>query len=146
MASKVFNAQRFVYCGVHHVVGHRSLLNRSGICDRIVCCNIFFVHTAVLSIQTVFNLVKIHLLIWNRHGHECSRIWKLSGNFTLIQFIKSVEIFWAEIYWGRLIFRAESSLIQSSCRSFIGVIVPYEISKVNFRVETKILVSMSEEI
>ena len=57
---------------------------------------------------------------------------------------KSVEIFWAEIYWGRLIFRAESSLIQSSCRSFIGV--PYEISKVNFCVETKILVSMSEEI
>ena len=22
-----------------------------------------------------------HPLIWNRHGHECSRIWKLSGNF-----------------------------------------------------------------
>ena len=51
-----------------------------------------------------------------------------------------------EIYWGRLFFRAESSLIQSSCRSFIGVIVPCEISKVNFHVETKILVSMSEEI
>jgi hypothetical protein len=51
-----------------------------------------------------------------------------------------------EIYWGRLFFRAESSLIQSSCRSFIGVIVPYEISKVNIHVETKILVSMSEEI
>jgi hypothetical protein len=51
-----------------------------------------------------------------------------------------------EIYWGRLFLRAESSLIQSSCRSFIGVIVPYEISKVNFHVETKILVSMSEEI
>jgi hypothetical protein len=47
---------------------------------------------------------------------------------------------------GRLFIRAESSLIQSSCRSFIRVIVPYEISKVNFRVETKILVSMSEEI
>ena len=30
--------------------------------------------------------------------------------------------------------------------SFNRVIVPYEISKVNFRVETKILVSMSEEI
>jgi hypothetical protein len=59
---------------------------------------------------------------------------------------KSVEIFWAEIYWGRLSFRAESSLIQSSCRSFIRVIVPYEISKVNFRVETKKFVSMSEEI
>ena len=39
---------------------------------------------------------------------------------------KSVEIFWAEIYWGRLFIRAESSLIQSSCRSFIRVIVPYE--------------------
>ena len=59
---------------------------------------------------------------------------------------KSVEIFWAEIYWGRPFIRAESSLIQSSCRSFIRVIVPYEISKVNFRVETKILVSKSEEI
>jgi hypothetical protein len=30
--------------------------------------------------------------------------------------------------------------------SFIRVIVPYEKSKVNFRVEKKILVSMSEEI
>ena len=59
---------------------------------------------------------------------------------------KSVEIYWAEIYWGRRFIRAESSLIQSGCRSFIRVIVPYEISKVNFRVETKILVSMSEEI
>ena len=30
--------------------------------------------------------------------------------------------------------------------SFNRVVVPYEISKVNYRVETKILVSMSEEI
>ena len=52
---------------------------------------------------------------------------------------KSVEIFWAEIYWGQPFFGAESSLIQSSCRSFIRVIVPYEISKVNFRVEKKFL-------
>jgi hypothetical protein len=59
---------------------------------------------------------------------------------------KRVEIFWAEINWGRLFLRAESNLIQSSCRSFIGVIVPYEISKVNFHVETKKFVSMSEEI
>jgi hypothetical protein len=59
---------------------------------------------------------------------------------------KSVEIFWAEIYWGRLFLRVESSLIESSCRSFIRVIIPYKILKVNFRVETKILVSMSEEI
>jgi hypothetical protein len=59
---------------------------------------------------------------------------------------KCVEIFWDEIYWGQLFFRTESSLIQSSCHSFIQVIVPYEISKVNFRVEKKIFVSMSEEI
>jgi hypothetical protein len=59
---------------------------------------------------------------------------------------KSVEIFWAEIYWVRFFFRAESSLIQSSCRSFIRVIVPYEISKDIFRVEMKIIVSLSEEI
>jgi hypothetical protein len=30
--------------------------------------------------------------------------------------------------------------------SFNRAVVPYEISKVNFRVETKILVSMSEDI
>ena len=70
----------------------------------------------------------------------------VSGGSLITYFLLNVEIFWAEIYWGRLFVRAESSLIQSSCRSFIGVIVPYEISKVNFRVETKILVSMSEEI
>ena len=70
---------------------------------------------------------------------------RASENYLAIS-SKSVEICWAEIYWGRLFFRAESSLIQSSSRSFIRVIVPYEISKVNFRVQTKILVSMSEEI
>jgi hypothetical protein len=70
---------------------------------------------------------------------------RASENYLAIS-LKNVEIFWAEIYWGRLFFRAESSLIQSSCRSFIRVIVPYQISKVNFRVETKILFSMSEEI
>jgi hypothetical protein len=70
---------------------------------------------------------------------------RASENYLAIS-SKSVTIFWAEIYWGRLFFRAESNLIQSSCRSFIRVIVPYEISKINFRVETKILVSMSEEV
>ena len=52
---------------------------------------------------------------------------------------KSVEIFWAEIYWGRL-------FLGPNLVSFNRVVVPYEISKVNFCVETKILVSMSEEI
>jgi hypothetical protein len=54
-------------------------------------------------------------IYWNRHGHECSRIWKLSANFTLIQCIKKVlrcfgaryigdDIFFrAEIYRGRLL-------------------------------------------
>jgi hypothetical protein len=40
----------------------RSLLNRSGICDGINRCKKKFVHAAVLSIKTAFNLVKIHLL------------------------------------------------------------------------------------
>jgi hypothetical protein len=52
---------------------------------------------------------------------------------------KSVEILWAEIYWGRL-------FLGPNLVSFNRVVVPYEILKVNFRVETKILVSMSEEI
>ena len=51
---------------------------------------------------------------------------------------KSVEIFWAEIYLGR-------PFLGPNLVSFNRT-VPYEISKVNFRVETKILVSMSEEI
>ena len=53
---------------------------------------------------------------------------------------KSVKIFLAEIYRGQLLFGAEYMV------SFNRTVVPYEISKVNFRVETKILVSMSEEI
>ena len=67
---------------------------------------------------------------------------RTSENYPAIS-SKSVENFWAEIYWGRLFFRAESSLIQWSCRSVFRVIAPYEISEVNFCVETKIL---TEEI
>ena len=50
----------------------------------------------------------------------------------------SVNIFWAEIYRGRL-------FLGSNLVSFNQTLVPYEISKVNFHVK-KILVSMSEEI
>ena len=43
-------------------------------------------------------------IYWNRHGHECSRIWKLSANFHAHSVHQnSVEIFWAEIYRGRLL-------------------------------------------
>ena len=52
---------------------------------------------------------------------------------------QSVEIFWAEIYWERL-------FLGPNLVSFNRAVVPYDISKINFRVETKILVSMSEEI
>ena len=52
---------------------------------------------------------------------------------------KGVEIFWDEIFWEQL-------FLGANLVSFNRAVVPYEISKVNFRVETKILVSMSEEI
>jgi hypothetical protein len=69
-------------------------------------------------------------IIWHFHAHP----------------VEKGSRFFGPRYIGDDFFRAESSLIQSSYRSFIRVIVPYEISKVNFRVETTILVSMSEEI
>ena len=45
----------------------------------------------------------------------------------------------SEIYRGRL-------FLGPNLVSFNRTVVPYEISKVNFRVETKIRVSMSEQI
>ena len=65
---------------------------------------------------------------------------------------KSVEIFWAEIYRGRLFLGLNLVSFNHKLRTvFIsateyGSSAGYKISKVNFRVETKILVSMSEEI
>jgi hypothetical protein len=46
-------------------------------------------------------------IYWNRHGHECSRIWKLSANFTLIQCIKIVSRFFKPRYIGEDFLRAE---------------------------------------
>ena len=51
---------------------------------------------------------------------------------------KSVENFWAEIYWGRL-------YLGPNLVSFNRAVVSYEIPKVSFHVETKILVSMSDK-
>ena len=45
-------------------------------------------------------ILKKPQIIWNRHGHECSRIWKLSGNFTFIQCIKKVSRFYGPRYIG----------------------------------------------
>jgi hypothetical protein len=52
---------------------------------------------------------------------------------------KSVEIFGPR-YIG------DDFLLGPNLVSFNRTVVPYEISKVNFRIETKILVSMLEEI
>jgi len=62
-----------------------------------------------------------------------------SENYLAISRSSSVEVFWGEKCRGRL-------FLEPNLVSFNRTIVPYEISKVNFRVETKILVSMSEEI
>jgi hypothetical protein len=42
-------------------------------------------------------------------------------------------------------FIGDDVFLEPNLVSFNRAVVPYEISKVNFRVETKILVSMSEE-
>ena len=60
--------------------------------------------------------------------------------FTLIQCIKMVSRFCRPRYIGY------DFLLGPNLVSFNRTVVPYEISKVNFRVETKIVVSMSEEI
>jgi hypothetical protein len=64
----------------------------------------------------------IRIIIWNRHGHECSLIWKLSGNF-----IKMCRDFLGWDILGTTFFRAESSLIQSSCRSSIVTTLPFSL-------------------
>ena len=52
---------------------------------------------------------------------------------------KSVEIFWPR-------YIADDFFLGPNLISFNRAVVPYEISKVNIPVETKILVRMSEEI
>ena len=93
-------------------------------------------------------------IIWQFHAHSVHQ---------------KVSRFLGRDISGTTFFSAESSLIQSSLvpvtpriflfdikqknprghgyqTTFNRTVVPYEISKVNFRVETKILVSMSEEM
>jgi hypothetical protein len=64
-------------------------------------------------------------IIWQFHAHPVhQKVWRFFG----------------PRYIGDKFFVGQNLV------SFNETVVPYEISKVNFRVETKILVSMSEEI
>ena len=79
------------------------------------------------------------MIIWNRYGHECSRIWKLSANFTLIQCMKIGARFFEPSYIGNDFFRVVSSIIQSNSRSLRDL-------KGYLPRRKKNIVSMSEEI
>ena len=72
-------------------------------------------------------------IIWQFHAHPVHQ--------QVSRFV------WAEIYVGRLFLGPNLvSFNRAVVPLFELSIVLYEISKVNFRVETKIIVSMSEEI
>jgi hypothetical protein len=63
---------------------------------------------------------------------------RASENYLAISRLSSASTS-VEIYWGRL-------FLGPNLVSFNRAVVLCEISKVNFRVETKIIVSMSEDI
>ena len=65
---------------------------------------------------------------------------RASENYLAIPVRQKVSRFFGPRYIGNDFFLGPNLV------SFNRAVVPYEISKVNFRVETKILVSMSEEI
>jgi len=84
---------------------------------EILLTFVYFLECTVVQCKDALSIY------WNRNGHECSRIWKLSANFTLIQCIKIVSsflgrnisgttLFRAEIYWGPLL----TSITGSSSR------------------------------
>jgi hypothetical protein len=56
-------------------------------------CVVMFVKKSQVHILYHKEIADARIIIWNRHGHECSSIWKLSGNFTLIQCIKKCRDF-----------------------------------------------------
>jgi hypothetical protein len=86
----------------------------------------------IMSLNTCNKNVDI---IWNRHGHQCSRIWKLSANFTLNQCIKIVSRFFGPRYIGEDFFLGSCDSADRG-RSI----------RVNFHAECFFLVSISEEI
>jgi hypothetical protein len=66
---------------------------------EILLTFVYFLECTVVQCQDALSIY------WNRHGHECSRIWKLSANFTLIQCIKIVSRFFGPRYIGDEIYR-----------------------------------------
>jgi hypothetical protein len=62
---------------------------------------IILIHCSVIDVVSFLMSKQLSPVIWNRHGHECLRIGKLSANFTLIQCIKIVSRFFGlfYLYW-----------------------------------------------
>ena len=54
---------------------------------EILLTFVYFLECTVVQCKDALSIY------WHRNGHECSRIWKLSANFTLIQCIKIVSSF-----------------------------------------------------
>jgi hypothetical protein len=52
---------------------------------EILITFVYFLECTVVQCKDALSIY------WDRHDHECSRIWKLSANFTLIQCIKIVS-------------------------------------------------------
>jgi hypothetical protein len=97
---------------------------------EILLTFVYFLECTVVQCKDALSIY------WKKHGYECSRIWKLSAIFTLIQCIKIVSRFFGpryignDFFWGRDIsgttfFRAESSLIQSNSRDLVISPPPY---------------------
>ena len=98
---------------------------------EILLTFVYFLECTVVQCKDALSIY------WNRHGHECSRIWKLSANFTLTQCIKIVSRYFGPRYIGgdfffkgrdisgTTCFRAESSLIQSNSRYLVISPPPY---------------------
>jgi hypothetical protein len=68
---------------------------------EILLTCVYFLECTVVQCKDALSIY------WNRHGHERSRIWKLSANFTLIQCIKIVSRFFKPRYIGEDFLRAE---------------------------------------
>jgi hypothetical protein len=93
------------------------------------------------------NLCVIKVILrarWHSHNMKPARPWMLAHLKIIWQFHahpmhQKVSRFSGPRFIGDD-FLLGPNLVSLSCRSFIRVIVPYEISTVNFRVETKILV------